>query len=57
MTDLSRPLRLYQPRRFEFGAGTAAQVGDWATAQGFKRIMVVTSPSMLLTCPPETPSL
>lgn len=46
MSDLARPLRLYQPRRFEFGAGTAAQVGDWASVQGFKRILVLTSPSV-----------
>ena len=46
MTDLARPLRLYQPRRFEFGTGTAAQVGEWAAAQGFKRILVLTSPSV-----------
>ena len=46
MTDLARPLRLYQPRRFEFGAGCAAQVGDWARTQGCQRIMVLTSPSV-----------
>ena len=46
MTDLARPLRLHQPRLFEFGSGAAAQVGEWAMAQGFTRIMVLTSPSV-----------
>ncbi|MGV8950858.1 MAG: iron-containing alcohol dehydrogenase [Cypionkella sp.] len=46
MTGYASPLRLHQPRRFEFGAGTAAQVGDWARSQGFARILVLTSPSV-----------
>lgn len=46
MTDYASPLRLHQPRRFDFGAGTAAQIGDWARAQGFTRILVLTSPSV-----------
>jgi alcohol dehydrogenase len=46
MIDYSAPLRLYQPRRFEFGSGTAAQVGEWARSTGYGRIMVLTSPSV-----------
>ncbi len=43
MTDYARPIRLYQPRRFEFGAGTAAQVGSHAAEAGHRRIMVITT--------------
>ena len=46
MTDLSRPLRIHQPRRVEFGTGTAAEVGAWAKAEGFGRILVLTQRSM-----------
>ncbi|MGB8811659.1 MAG: iron-containing alcohol dehydrogenase [Paracoccaceae bacterium] len=46
MTDYAAPIRLHQPRRFEFGAGSAAQVGDWAISMGYSRIMVLTSPSV-----------
>jgi alcohol dehydrogenase class IV len=46
MTDLSRPLRIHQPRRLEFGTGTAAEVGAWAKAEGFQRILVLTQRSM-----------
>jgi alcohol dehydrogenase class IV len=46
MTDLSRPLRIHQPRRVEFGTGTAAEVGAWARAEGFQRIFVLTQRSM-----------
>jgi alcohol dehydrogenase len=46
MTDLSRPLRIHQPRRVEFGSGTAAEVGAWAKAEGFGRILVLTQRSM-----------
>lgn len=46
MINYAQPLRLHQPRRFEFGAGTAAQVGDWAKSSGFARILVLTSPSV-----------
>jgi alcohol dehydrogenase class IV len=46
MTDLSRPLRIHQPRRVEFGTGTAAEVGAWAKAEGFRRILVLTQRSM-----------
>ena len=46
MTDLARPLRIHQPRRVEFGTGTAAEVGAWAKAQGFQRILVLTQRSM-----------
>jgi alcohol dehydrogenase class IV len=42
----ARPLRLHQPRRFEFGSGCAAEVGAWATEQGFTRVLVLTSPSV-----------
>lgn len=42
--DYARPLRLWQPRRFEFGAGSAAEVGHWAREQGFARIHVLTTP-------------
>lgn len=46
MTDLSRPLRLHQPRRVEFGTGTAPAVGAWARDMGFDRILVLTQRSM-----------
>jgi alcohol dehydrogenase len=46
MTDLARPLRIHQPRRVEFGSGTAAEVGAWAKAEGFQRILVLTQRSM-----------
>jgi alcohol dehydrogenase class IV len=46
MTDLSRPLRIHQPRRVEFGTGTAAEVGAWAKVEGFQRILVLTQRSM-----------
>lgn len=44
MTSLAFPLRLFQPARFEYGAGCAAQVGDWATTSGHARIFVLTQP-------------
>lgn len=47
MDAYARPLRLHQPRRFEFGSGCAAEVGVWATQQGFARILVLTSPSVV----------
>ena len=47
MINYAQPIRLHQPRRFEFGAGTAAQVGDWARSSGFARILVLTSPSVV----------
>ncbi|MDM7930382.1 iron-containing alcohol dehydrogenase [Tabrizicola sp.] len=46
MTDLFRPLRIHQPRRVEFGTGTAAEVGAWARAEGFQRVLVLTQRSM-----------
>ena len=46
MTDLSRPLRIHQPRQVEFGAGTAAEVGAWAKAEGFGSILGLTQRSM-----------
>jgi alcohol dehydrogenase len=46
MTQLARPLRIHQPRRVEFGTGTAAEVGAWAKAEGFQRILVLTHRSM-----------
>lgn len=46
MTDLNRPLRIHQPRRVEFGSGTAAEIGTWAKAEGFGRILVLTQRSM-----------
>lgn len=46
MTDLSRPLRIHQPRRVELGTGSAAEIGAWAKAEGFRRILVVTQRSM-----------
>ncbi len=46
MTDLSRPLRLHQPRRVEYGSGSAAEVGAWVRAEGFQRILVLTQRSM-----------
>lgn len=42
MTDYARPLRLFQPRRFDYGVGSAASLGDWAAAEGFSRILVLT---------------
>ena len=47
MINYAQPIRLHQPRRFEFGAGTAAQVGDWARSEGYARILVLTSPSVV----------
>jgi alcohol dehydrogenase class IV len=47
MSDFARPIRIFQPRRFEFGNGTAAQVGEWARAEGFSRILVLTSPAVV----------
>ncbi len=46
MTDYARPLRLHQPRRVEFGTGTAAEIGLWAKAEGFRRVFVLTQKSM-----------
>lgn len=46
MTDYASPLRLFQPRQFDYGSGSAAQVGVWAKAEGFRRILVVTQPVM-----------
>lgn len=46
MTDYASPLRLFQPRQFDYGAGSAAQVGLWATGEGFRRILVLTQPVM-----------
>jgi alcohol dehydrogenase class IV len=46
MTDYASPLRLFQPRQFEYGAGSAAQVGLWAESEGFRRILVLTQPAM-----------
>ena len=37
MPDYARPILIHQPRRFEFGAGTAAAVGLWADAEGWYR--------------------
>ncbi|MEO8244391.1 MAG: iron-containing alcohol dehydrogenase [bacterium] len=45
--DYARPLRLNQPRRFEFGTGSAAEVGAWAKAAGYRRIMVITTGAVL----------
>ena len=36
MPDYARPILIHQPRRFEFGAGTAEAVGPWADAEGFR---------------------
>ena len=46
MTHYARPLRINQPRRVEFGKGTACEVGAWATAEGFQRILVLTQRAM-----------
>lgn len=46
MTDYASPLRLFQPRQFDYGAGSAAQVGIWAASEGFQRILVLTQPVM-----------
>lgn len=51
MTDLSRPLRIHQPHRVDFGTGTAAEVGAWARAEGFQRILVLTQRSMVERVP------
>jgi alcohol dehydrogenase class IV len=47
MTDYASPLRLFQPRQFDYGAGSAAQVGLWAESEGFRRILVLTQPVMV----------
>jgi alcohol dehydrogenase class IV len=41
MTAWARPILIHQPKRFHFGSGTAAEVGAWARAEGFRRILVV----------------
>ncbi len=46
MTDYASSLRLFQPRQFDYGAGSAAQVGAWAQSEGFRRILVLTQPVM-----------
>lgn len=51
MTDLSRSLRIHQPRRVDFGTGTAAEVGGWAKAEGFQHILVLTQGSMVERVP------
>ena len=43
MSDYARPITIHQPRRFEFGAGAAAKVGEWASGEGFRRILVLTN--------------
>ena len=47
MTDFASPLRLFQPRQFHYGAGSAAEVGFWAKTEGFRRILVLTQPVLL----------
>ena len=47
MTDYARPLRLFQPARFDYGAGSAATVGDWTRQMGFQRVLVLTQGTML----------
>lgn len=47
MTDYARPLRLFQPSRFDFGASAAATVGAWVTESGFDRVLVLTQKTML----------
>lgn len=47
MTSYASPLRLFQPRQFDYGAGSAAQVGLWAEAEGLKNILVLTQPVMV----------
>ncbi len=42
MTSQARPIRIHQPRRVEYGTGTAAEIGAWARDQGFTRILVLT---------------
>jgi alcohol dehydrogenase len=46
MTAYARPLRIHQPRRLEFGTGSAAEVGAFLRAEGFGRILVLTQKSM-----------
>lgn len=46
-SDYARPLRLHQPCRVEFGAGSAAEVGEWAAVAGYCRILVLTQKAML----------
>ena len=46
MTAYSRPLRIHQPRRVDYGTGTAAEIGAWAKAEGFGHILVLTQKSM-----------
>ncbi|MEZ5753628.1 MAG: iron-containing alcohol dehydrogenase [Paracoccaceae bacterium] len=47
MSDYASPLRLFQPRQFDYGAGSAAQVGAWAATEGFGRILVLTQKVMV----------
>lgn len=41
MADYATPILIHQPRRFEFGTGTAKSIGAWARASGYNRILVV----------------
>ncbi len=41
MTDLLRPIEILRPPRLEFGAGTAALVGEWLAARGLKKLLVI----------------
>jgi alcohol dehydrogenase class IV len=47
MTDYASPLRLHQPGQFDYGAGSAAQIGIWAKTQGFARVLVLTQPVLV----------
>jgi len=40
--DISRPITLHLPKRFEVGAGAAARLGDWAA--GFSSVLVIAQP-------------
>jgi alcohol dehydrogenase class IV len=46
MNQYTRPMRIYQPRRVEYGKGTASQVGAWAKAEGHRGILVLTQRAM-----------
>lgn len=41
MTSLSAPITIIRPDIIEFGVGVAGRLGQWAKAQGFARILVV----------------
>ncbi|WP_043829420.1 iron-containing alcohol dehydrogenase [Muricoccus aerilatus] len=44
MNSLLSPIEIQRPASLEFGAGLAGRVGEWATARGIKRSLVIATP-------------